>query len=99
MQSKEKEIITVREEVREADGILYRYTLTSEKASYVAGYGLPLYSISVRMHFLDTGRLSEGSVNGLFADIGKAIRFFDMLVTNLATPVDLPYIVEDELYD
>ena len=33
----------------------------------------------------------------LFADVGKAISFFRKLCDNLATPLNLPYILEDEM--
>ena len=33
----------------------------------------------------------------IFADIGKAITFFDEIVDNLVTPIDLPYILEDRI--
>ncbi|MBQ8690044.1 MAG: hypothetical protein IJ515_06770 [Clostridia bacterium] len=92
-----KKKTTVRTEVRELDGIEYRYELTSSRATDVASYGLPLYSVSVSMHFRDTGRVSEGRTENIFSDVNKAGRFFDKIVDNLATPIDLPYIVEDEL--
>ena len=88
---------TVRTEVREVEGIKYRYELTRRENRSVAGFGIPLYSFAVVMEFTDTGKRSEGNTTDLFADSGKAMRFFEKLVDNLATPIDLAYIVEDEL--
>lgn len=88
---------TVRTEVREVDGIKYRYELTRRENRSVAGYGIPLYSFAVAMEFTDTGHRTVGNTSDLFSDSGKAMRFFDKLVSNLATPIDLAYIVEDEL--
>jgi hypothetical protein len=88
---------TVRTEVRESEGIEYRYELTERENTSVAGYGLPLYSVAVMMEFKDSGKRSHGRTTELFSDVKKALRFFDKLVSNLATPIDLAYIVEDEL--
>ena len=43
------------------------------------------------------GDTTSAETRELFADIGKAVSFFDKLVRNLATPIDLAYIVEDEI--
>ena len=88
---------TVRTEVREVDGIEYRYELSSKENTSVAGYGIPLYSVDVVMEFKDSGKRSHGRTSELFSDFKKAVRFFEKLVANLATPIDLAYIVEDEL--
>lgn len=79
------------------DGIEYRYELTRRENTNVAGYGIPLYSVAVVMEFKESGKRSHGRTTELFSDLGKAARFFDKLVKNLATPIDLAYIVEDEL--
>ena len=39
----------------------------------------------------------SSSVTHFFADAGKAILFYEKLVKNLATPIDLAYIIEDEI--
>ncbi len=97
MKQKEKNIdTTIRTERRESDGIGYKYELLMHKSSRVASYGIPLYSISVEMQHSD-GEVTNASTSEVFADAGKAIDFFEKLVNNLATPIDLPYIVEDEL--
>ena len=38
-----------------------------------------------------------GSVRDAFADPGRAILFFEKLVRGLATPIDLPYVLEDSM--
>lgn len=97
MGRKEKTVdTTIRTEVREQDGIDYKYELIVRESSRVASYRIPLYSVSVEMT-----RSGEPTTNArtsdIFADAGKAIVFFEKLVDNLATPIDLPYIVEDEM--
>ncbi len=87
---------TVRTERREKDGNLYLYELSVIEGRGVASYGIPLYSISVEMTKY-TGETTRASVKEMFADAGRAICFFEHLVEHLATPIDLPYIVEDEL--
>ena len=49
------------------------------------------------MEFKDSGKRSHGRTTELFSDLKKAVRFFEKLVANLATPIDLAYIVEDEM--
>ena len=88
---------TVRTEVRRVDGIEYRYELTERENTSVAGFGLPLYSVAVMMESEESGKRSHGRTTELFSDIKKAVHFFEKLVSNLATPIDLAYIVEDEL--
>ncbi len=88
---------TVRTEVREVDGIEYRYELTRREDTSVAGYGIPLYSVAVVMEFKNSGKRTHGKTSELFSDMQKAVCFFEKLVSNLATPIDLAYIVEDEL--
>ena len=93
--SKGAEII--RTEVREKDGFEYKYTLTLSRGRRVASYGIPLYSVAIEMRASSDSRESRGDAEDLFSDLSRASDFFDMIVDNLATPIDLPYIVEDEL--
>lgn len=87
---------TIRTEWREDDGISYKYELIMRESSRVASYGMPLYSISVEMKNSD-GKITTANTSDVFADPGKAIVFFEKIVKSLATPIDLPYVVEDEL--
>ena len=86
----------IRQEMREADGILYKYELTMRESFLVASYGMPLYSISVEMHS-QNGELTTAKAVDTFSNPDKAILFFEKLAKNLATPIDLPYILEDEM--
>ena len=99
MKIKEKSIKTViRNDLVNADGIEYRYKLLMSKSKKVASYSLPLYSIEIDMRAKD-GETTECSVENVFSDVGKAIVFYERMIKNLATPIDLPYILEDEIYN
>ena len=87
---------SILKETREADGIIYTYTLILHEDIRLTSIGIPLYSISVEMTNLKTGKHTSAQTRELFADESKAKAFFDKLVRNLATPIDLAYIVEDE---
>ena len=86
----------LKSEMREADGALYRYVLIMSESNKVASFKLPLYSIEIEMTDAD-GDVTNARTRELFADVGKALSFFKKLVDNLATPLNLPYIVEDEM--
>ena len=86
----------IKREVREADGATYRYLLVMSESNKVASYKLPLYSVEIEMTDAE-GRRTHARTRDLFADVGKAISFFRKLCDNLATPLNLPYIVEDEM--
>lgn len=86
----------IKRVVREADGSHYRYALTVSESNKVASYKLPLYSIEIEMTTPD-GKRTYARTRELFADVGKALSFFKKLTDNLATPLNLPYIVEDEM--
>ena len=94
-----KTVITeqiIRRETREVDGANYRYTLVMSKSNKVASYRLPLYSITIEM-VDENGHHTSNTTHELFADVGKALSFFKKLYENLATPLNLPYILEDEM--
>lgn len=86
----------IKRVVREADGSHYRYLLVMSESNKVASYKLPLYSIEVEMTDPE-GNRTHARTKELFADVGKALSFFKKLTDNLATPINLPYIVEDEM--
>lgn len=86
----------IHRENRVEDGSSYTYELTYREASEVAAFRLPLYSVKVTMTTSD-GRCREATARDIFSNRAKARDFFDMLVRNLATPIDLGYVVEDEL--
>ena len=86
----------LRKEERLDGGYLYRYTLSVTESGRVASYKLPLYSIAVELTTPE-GEVTEAQTKEIFADAGKANSFFESLVEGLATPIDLAYIVEDEV--
>lgn len=75
------------------NGINYKYELRSFEGREVASFGIVLYEILVEMKIKDN--ITFYKTGGLFSDVERALRFFDMLRKNLATPYDLPYIIED----
>ncbi len=88
---------TVRSNNVETESEKYHYELIMKKSKRVTSYRLPLYSIKI--HMTDSlGNVTEAEAQDLFSDIGKAIVFYQMLVDNLVTPIDLPYVVDDTLY-
>ena len=86
----------IKREIREVDGAKYCYSLVVSESNKVASYKLPLYSIEIEMTDKD-GNVTNARTRELFADVGKAISFFRKLSENLATPLNLPYILEDEM--
>ena len=86
----------IKSELREADGAKYRYSLIVSESNKVASYKLPLYSVEIEMTDKD-GNVTNARTRELFADVGKAISFFRKLSENLATPLNLPSILEDEM--
>ena len=82
----------IRCEKRELEGDLYLYRLTAAKT----GYDANLYSVEIEFSGAD-GTSTHGSVRDAFADPGRAILFFEKLVRGLATPIDLPYVLEDSM--
>ncbi len=88
--------IIIRTDYKEDDGNKYTYTLIMREDTKTASYKIPLYSIKLNMEDADGNKTAAG-VSDLFADADKAINFYEKLVLNLATPIDLRYIVEDEM--
>jgi len=86
---------TIRCDMREKDGATYEYHLSVKESQYVASYRIPLYSITVKMNSADYNGKAE--LADCFADLDKAIRFYEKLVTNLATPLNLVYVFEDRI--
>ncbi len=86
----------IKKETHELDGATYTYTLLSKESNRVASYKLPLYSIEIDMTDAD-GNHTNASTKDIFSDIGKAIVFFRRMIDNLATPLNLPYIIADEM--
>lgn len=87
----------IRTETCEADGYRYTYRLFTRESRATASFRLPLYSIRVTL-LSPEGKETEAELTDVFADPGRAILFFDHVRENLATPIDLPYIFEDEFH-
>jgi|GEM_PF-3273980 len=78
-------------EERLMDGCLYRYRLLSRNENEKT-----FYSISAEMKSRnDTGTCAM--VYDVFQTLEDAEAFFFKLVSYLATPINLPYVVEDEI--
>ena len=87
----------VRSEERFDEGISYSYKLLMRKGDSTVDWQLPLYSFRVSMIDKD-GIARHADARDIFSDEEKASAFFDKIVRNLATPIDLAYIIEDEMH-
>ena len=90
-----KKNMLVRSERRQEDGNEYEYTLTVSESDKTASFRLPLYSIRVAMTTAD-GQRREAELNDAFRSPRTAFTFFNRIVDNLATPIDLPFVYDDE---
>ena len=96
MLEQKSDYCVIRREERTDDKNRYLYELTMRKGNTVACWRMPLYSIRVNM--TDAfGNEGVADATDAFANEDKALDFFEKLVRNLATPIDLPYILEDEM--
>ncbi len=88
----------LRKEERTVDNNSYSYELIMREGSSTACWKVPLYSIRVNMKD-ESGVYRSADAKDIFSDQKKAVSFFEKIVRNLATPIDLAYIVEDEMCD
>ena len=86
----------VAKEERHEDNFSYTYELILREGRRTVDFGLPLYSVKVSMTALD-GKSSQREVMDVFKSKDRALEFFNKLVRNLATPIDLGYVLEDEV--
>ena len=86
----------IRREVREAAGFHYTYELILREGDKTADWGLTLYSVKISM-IDEKGETSVREAKDLFTSENQAVEFYNKLVRNLATPINLGYVVEDEL--
>ena len=93
---KKSQITETTIRVREVDDnyATYKYSLTMIESRRVASYRIPLYSVGIEMTTKD-GKHTEAVARDIFADLGKAVVFFDKIIEARATPLNLYYIVED----
>lgn len=82
------------DEVLDGD-VSYTYRLISSEGKNHASYRIPLYSVCVDMTS-ESGEITSASIKEAFCDVGQALVFYDKVVRNLATPIDLAYVFEDE---
>ena len=71
------------------------YELREYDSKDIASFKIPLYEISIVMKNCDV--ISYCRSGALFSSLRKALAFFDMLTECTATPLDLPYVIEDSL--
>ena len=86
----------IRKEERHDAGYIYSYELTQREGYTTVDYGVNLYSIKVKMTDSE-GRTRKSEAKDVFSCKKRALAFFDKIVRNLATPIDLKYIIEDEM--
>lgn len=86
----------IMKEERQSEGFRYTYELILGEGVRTADWRLPLYSIRISMTD-GVGNTSKREAEDLFTDSVRAVEFFKRLVRNLATPIDLGYVIEDEL--
>ncbi len=97
MRSKERtKSSIIRCDEKREEGYIYSYELISRESDSVASFGIALYSVRIELT-APSGEVTSAEANDIFADAGRAILFYEKLVRNLATPVDLAYVTEDEL--
>lgn len=87
--------VVVREE-RRNEGFSYTYELILREGVRTDDWRLPLYSIRISMTDAE-GHSTQREATDVFTDRVRATEFFERLVRNLATPIDLGYVVEDEV--
>ena len=85
----------IKRDEREEGGCSFVYELSVSESRRISSFRIPLYSVSVNMTNED-GERTSSRADDAFADAGRAIVFYDKLVKNLATPIDLVYVLEDE---
>lgn len=82
----------IRTQTREVDGYRYTYTLMCSHENEVVSY-------CIRIHLCTPeGEESATTFSEGLADGGRALLLFRLLVRELVTPIDLPYVIED-MYD
>ena len=86
----------IRNVTLENDGSQYSYALIKKESRRVSSYGMPLYSVEIEFTDIN-GNTTSARAGDIFANIDKAIAFYDKMVKNLATPIDLAYVIEDEM--
>ena len=82
----------IRTVVRANAGMNYRYELILKRGEL----GSWQYSVSISLKSSD-GLIATSAEREINGNESAARRFFDKLTENLVTPINLPYVIEDEL--
>ena len=82
----------IRTAVRENEGNTYRYELNLTKGKA----GEWKYSVRITLRSAD-GSISTEAEREIFGRESMVKCFFERLVKELVTPIDLPYVIEDEM--
>ena len=88
--------IIIRKEDITQDENRYIYTMTAKDNDIVPSLGIMLYSIRIEMTD-EFGITTSAEICDIFSNKAKADAFFEKLVRNLATPMNLIYVLEDEM--
>ena len=86
----------IRKDETTSDGYAYSYELLERRGRCMADFGMRLYSIKVTMTDKD-GKSSQSEARDVFSSKRKALAFYEKIARNLATPIDLKYVIEDEM--
>ncbi len=88
---REQTYVTVFSEERRKDGCFYQYRLLSRKDD-----NEEIYSLFAIMK-TSSGEETSAMAYDVFRSLEQARAFFLRIVSFLATPINLPYVVEDEI--
>ena len=91
-----RETIVSRKEIFDQE-VIYTYTMTINESNLTPSFGIPLYSIQIDM-IDSSGNKTTSEIRDIFSNREKADAFFNKLVENLATPLNLRYVLEDEIF-
>ncbi len=88
--------IIVRKERVISEGYCYTYFMIKHSLPVTGAITAPTYSLRVEMTD-NLGNTTFAELPNVFSGREKADLFFDKLLRNLATPLNLPYAFEDEM--
>ncbi len=86
----------IRRETRHDGEYTYSYDLIMSESDRQASFRINLYTIRITLGD-NNGDCTDAEVRDAFADFGRAVLFYEKLVRNLCTPLNLRYILEDEI--
>ncbi len=95
MRTQINELCVVDEKTIVREGCTLNYTLFKRVSTRCASFGLTLYSVRVRA--ITGGEVQESLLEDAFSDSGRALCFFRRIVSDLCTPSDAVYIMQDAI--